>query len=204
MLEIYPSLIAADLLNLSRSIDRLSSHAAGWHLDVMDNHFVPNLTWGAQFINAIAAYSKLPIWIHLMIEEPAAFVQTIYASHTNVILTFHIETKDNITTILDGIKKKKWQASIAINPKTDVASCFSILDRVSQVLLMSVEPGHSGQISRRNLTTTIAMDGGIDRNNIAQLYQRGIGQFGIASGIFSWPDPLHELIHLYSCADQDE
>ena len=211
MIELYPSLISADLLNLQQSMRNLTHHCDGWHLDVMDNHFVPNLTWGAQFMNAIALQAKKPLWVHLMIEQPTAFLDTLFLPK-GAYVTFHIETKDDIPALITAIKHKEWRPSIAVNPNTAVSDCFDYLKEIDQVLLMSVEPGFSGQtllpdtlkkivplkaaIEEQEASASIAMDGGINRDNIAEIAQLGVTQFGIASGIFSWPDPTHELEHL--------
>ena len=144
MYEIYPSLISADILNLKGSIDQLDDLCHGYHLDIMDNHFVPNLTWGAQFMNAIAQYGEKPVWVHLMIEKPEEFLDRLFVPD-NTYITFHIETKSNIKNVITGIREKKWRPSIAINPKTDVEESFAYLEHVHQILLMSVDPGFSGQ-----------------------------------------------------------
>ena len=211
MIEIYPSLISADLLHLQESMDALSKTADGWHLDVMDNHFVPNLTWGAQFMNAIALQTDKKLWVHLMIDNPTAFLDTLFLPHQSYI-TFHIETKDDIPALIAAIKKKHWRASIAINPTTDIRECFPYVKEVDQVLIMSVEPGFSGQslipetlkkivplkhaIEEQESKAAIAIDGGINRDNITAIAKLGVQQFGIASGIFSYPDPAHELRQL--------
>ena len=210
--EIYPSLISANILNLEESIDLLDNHCDGYHLDVMDNHFVPNLTWGAQFINLIAQYTKKKPWVHLMIDNPENFLDRLFIPQ-NTLVTFHIETKSNITDLIAGINEKKWQPGIAINQKTAIDEVFPYLDQVHQVLLMSVNPGFSGQqlipevlkkvsplkkeLKKRDVRIPIAMDGGINRSNIVEIAQLGITQFGIATGIFSYPDPVDELRSLY-------
>ncbi|MEX0848924.1 MAG: ribulose-phosphate 3-epimerase [Candidatus Dependentiae bacterium] len=212
MFEIWPSLISADLLNLQKTIQELDNHCHGYHLDIMDNHFVPNLTWGAQFMNAIAQNTKKPLWIHLMIEQPENFLDTLSVPEGTYI-TFHVETKSNIETLIKEIKNRKWKPSIAINPKTSIANAFPYLDEIDQIVLMSVEPGFSGQsfipevlkkitplkheIKKRDVSINIGMDGGINRNNIIEIANLGVGQFGIASGIFSYPNPVQELEYLY-------
>jgi ribulose-phosphate 3-epimerase len=212
MFEIWPSLISADLLNLQQTMQKLDNHCHGYHLDIMDNHFVPNLTWGAQFMNAIAQNTKKPLWIHLMIENPQNFLDALFVPEDTYI-TFHIETKSNISMLIKEIKNRKWRTSIAINPKTSVETVFPYLDDINQILLMSVEPGFSGQrfmpevlkkiiplkheIQKRNMPIDIAMDGGINRSNIIEVANLGVGQFGIASGIFRYPNPVEELDYLY-------
>ncbi len=212
MKEIWPSLISANLMNLQESINQLSNQCHGWHLDVMDNHFVPNLTWGAQFMNAIAQNTDKPLWIHLMIDKPESFLETLFVPKGTYI-TFHIETKSDIPALIDAIKAQGWLPSIAINPNTPIEKVFPYIATVDQILLMSVNPGFSGQqlmpealkkivplkdeLEKQQVDIPIAIDGGINQDNIVAVAQLGVSQFGIASGIFSWPNPAHELNHLH-------
>lgn len=212
MQQIWPSLISADLLNLASSMNNLQDHCYGWHLDLMDNHFVPNLTWGAQFANAIAKNSSKPLWIHLMIDHPEKFLEKLYVPKGSYI-TFHIETKSDIRHIIDAIRERGWLASIAINPNTHAENVFPYLHTIDQILIMSVTPGFSGQtfiketiekirlikqeIEREHLSTSLAIDGGINRENIKEVAQLGVTQFGIAAGIFDKPNPAEELDYLY-------
>lgn len=213
MFEIWPSLISADLLNLQATLNTLDNHCHGYHLDIMDNHFVPNLTWGTQFMNAIAQNTKKPLWIHLMIENEANFLDRLDVPEKSYI-SCHVETKSNLHELIALIKDRKWRPSIAINPSTPIEHTFDYLKDIDQLLLMTVNPGFSGQqfmpevlnkvaplqneIRQRSYNIRLAMDGGINRDNISQIAQLGIEQFGIASGIFSYPDPVKELHALYA------
>ncbi len=219
MFEIWPSLISADLLNLQETLKQLDNHCHGYHLDIMDNHFVPNLTWGAQFMNAIAQNTQKPLWIHLMIENEISFLDSLFVPEGTYI-TFHIETKTNINTLITDIKQRKWRPSIAVNPKTDISQTFAYLEHIDQLLLMSVNPGFSGQqfipdvlkkikplkdeLKKRGLNAKLAMDGGINRSNIGDIANLGIEQFGIASGIFSYPHPTQELYALYELYEKEK
>jgi ribulose-phosphate 3-epimerase len=215
MIEIYPSLISADLLNLHSVIMHLEPHCDGFHIDIMDNHFVPNLTWGVQFFNAIAKITKKPLWIHLMIENVESFIPNLMLK-SNDILSFHIEEEKNIEKIINLIKEKKSKVQLAIQPKTDLNKIFSFLEMVDSILLMSVNPGFSGQqflpdsIDRlkqlnqyrlsHNLRFSIAMDGGICKSNIGLLVQHGCNVVAVASGIFSCDDHIKALKDLYRAA----
>jgi ribulose-phosphate 3-epimerase len=211
MFQIWPSLISSDLLDLSTTIDNLKDHCYGWHLDIMDNHFVPNLTWGAQFVNAIAKASSKPLWIHLMIDAPEKFLDKLHIPK-NSYVTFHVETTSDIPMTIKAIKHHGWKASLAINPETPVNSLFRYLQTIDQIVIMSVHPGFSGQIfitdtlskigliknelEKKNITIQLAIDGGINRDNIKNIAQLGITQFGIAAGIFSTSNPADELDYL--------
>jgi ribulose-phosphate 3-epimerase len=211
MFEIWPSLISADILDLKSVIHRFDPLCAGYHIDIMDNQFVPNLTWGAQFANAIAAQTKKPLWIHLMILSPEKFLDKLILPQGTYI-TFHAETKSDIHALIKKIKQKDWRPSMAVNPETAVEATFPFLEQLDQILIMSVNPGFSGQeliphtlekisllkqaLYTHKLNIPIAVDGGITRNNIAKIHELGAEQFGIASGIFACDNPVEELKYL--------
>lgn len=215
MAQIFPSLAAADQLNLQRDIERLQPHCQGFHLDVMDNHFVPNITWGADTVNAISAFTDRQLWVHLMVEKPEIFLETL-TLQPNSILTFHIESKSKNINLINRIAEKKWVPSLAVSPKTPIEEMLSLLNLVHHVTIMSVEPGFAGQaflpsvldkIDRlvgyrqtSGLPITIAMDGGINEKNITDLARRGVNMFGVASAIFGKPDPVAALKNLNELA----
>lgn len=208
MAAIYPSLISSDLLNLEQTIKSLDPYCPGYHLDVMDYHFVPNLTWGPQFLHAIAKATSGQLWIHLMVDNPGRWVEELRLP-PETILSFHFETIGADTTFIKLIQKKMLLPSIAISPKTNVDEIFSVLNVVSQVVVMSVEPGFSGQpflqstISKiealtdyrhaNELQFSIAVDGGINEKNIKALNEIGVDHFAVASGIFSAKNPVEQL-----------
>jgi len=208
---IYPSLISADLLNLEKTIKNLDPYCAGYHLDVMDNHFVPNLTWGPAFINAINKSTTKQIWVHLMVDDAESMIRSMQLKPGST-LSFHIETKQEKSKLIDHIKEKKWKPSIAVSPKTDISQTFPFLPLIDQVLIMSVEPGFSGQafmpsvldkvstlVQYRNehsLSFSIAMDGGISKDNIAQLAQLGVEEFAVATAVFGAKDSVNALQEL--------
>lgn len=208
VIAIYPSLISADILNLERVIRDLEPFCAGFHIDIMDGHFVPNLTMGPLFANALAKITKKPLWVHIMAENPESMIETLHLTSGSII-SIHIESKKNINNLISQIKEKKYLPSIALSPKTEAESIFPILSSVHQVLIMSVEPGASGQPflagvmrkiepliayrDKNKLNFTIAMDGGINEKNIGMLAEAGVQEFAIASGIFDDPNPLEKL-----------
>lgn len=196
---------------------KLDPYCAGYHIDIMDNHFVPNLTWGAQFANAIAFHTQKPLWAHLMIHSPELFLHKLKLPKGSYI-SFHAETKSDINTIIDEIKKRGWRPSLALNPETPIEAAFPFLERLDQVLIMSVNPGSSGQqlipdtlekivplkhiLQTRKLEIPIAIDGGVNRSNIEKIHALGVSQFGIASGIFDHSNPTDELKHLYKLCEK--
>jgi ribulose-phosphate 3-epimerase len=181
----------------------------------MDNHFVPNMTWGADTVNAIADVTNRSLWVHLMVDKPDVFLE-ILSLREHSILTFHIETINDNAKTINRIKEKNLVPGIAISPKTPVEEIFPLLDVVHHVTVMSVEPGFAGQqflpsalakieqlVAYRQtsgLTFEIAVDGGINETNIADLTKRGADLFGVASAIFGKPDPVAALKNLQKLA----
>lgn len=214
-ISIYPSLISADLLQLKHVIDSLEPYCQGFHIDVMDNHFVPNLTWGPMFVNAIAAYASKPLFVHFMTDNPAQLIQQCNIKPQSIV-SFHFESKIETKGILNFLKEKKLISSLAISPKTAIQETKAVLKYFDQVLLMSVNPGYSGQQflpttfqrleelvalrQQEQLRFEIAVDGGVNEDNIAQLANQGARLFCIASAIFAKPDPIIALQRLYNLA----
>ncbi len=200
MIEIFPSLISADILSLKNVIDLLDPHVDGYHLDVMDFHFVPNLTFGPAVVNAIAGVTERPLHVHLMVDKPAQWLDVLTLRSRDV-LVFHYEATKQHMQLIDAIKGKGYKVGIAINPDTPPDSVLEFLPHLDQVLVMSVQPGFSGQKFMPQVMeklpklsgTTIAMDGGIGPDNIAILKQKGVTQFGIASAIFDSSDPVQAI-----------
>jgi ribulose-phosphate 3-epimerase len=243
-MEIYPSLISSDLLDLRNTIRQLDSICHGYHIDIMDDHFVPNLTWGAQFANAIRKTTKLPLHIHLMVDEPTHWLDRLETNPQRVsflqqdktiplhlqthaldynpenmpadTLFFHQETisPEKQRDFIHAIHHKGFQAGITLNPKTEVSTILNILPFVDAVLLMSVEPGFSGQKfiedtikkinpiaafrKQHNRQLTICIDGGVNEQIITKLAAHGVDQVAIASAIFDTTDPASTLKKLYT------
>lgn len=206
MVNIYPSLMAADQLNIEKEIDALKPYCAGFHLDVMDNHYVPNITWGVDTVNAIAQVSN--VWVHLMIEKPMAFYEQLVLKAGSLV-SFHIESGIDFFEVVKIVREKKHRLSVAISPKTPISSIVPFVNIVDQVLLMSVEPGFSGQpfltgtfdrldelqAYRQEYKSawTIGMDGGIDVTNIVQLAAHEVDDCAIGGGVFQHKDTVAAL-----------
>jgi ribulose-phosphate 3-epimerase len=203
--KIYPSLISADILNLREVIKNLDSHCEGYRIDVMDDHFVPNLTWGSAFVNAIRKETSLPIHLHLMVDNPKKWVDRVELKKDDIFI-FHWEVTQNIPEL-------DCQVGVAINPGTPVEEIYQLLEKIDHVLLMSVEPGFSGQKfmpevvkkvaplidlrEKNNLSFSIGMDGGVGEKNISILEKEGIDVVGVASAIFSNKNYVDALKSLY-------
>lgn len=213
MIRIYPSLIGGNLLCIEQSIKQLEQYCDGFHLDVMDNHFVPNLTFGAEMVNTIAKSSAKQMWVHLMVDDPINWCDTLQLSEGSIV-SFHFEATQSPEKVAKCITEKKWVPSLAINPKTAVEEIESLLDIVNHVLLMSVEPGFSGQrfledvlpkaseLKKLKPNIVIGMDGGINLENIHEVAVAGVQDFGIASAIFTSNDPVHAIETLRKKAEK--
>jgi len=214
-MKIYPSLISADLLNLEKVLKNLDDRCDGYHIDVMDDHFVPNLTWGPAFADAILKASNLPIHLHLMVDNPEKWVGRVNLKKDDTFV-FHHEVYRDVLKIKDlifKIKSSNCKVGVAINPETNVEEVFPYLPDLDHILIMSVKPGFSGQkfipdvvkkveplIDKRKnegFNFTVGIDGGIGASNIKIVAAAGFDEVGIASAIFSQPDYLKALADLY-------
>ena len=215
MIKLYPSLISANPLHLGAIIQALEPHCAGFHLDVMDNHFVPNLTFGANIVNELDAATEHPSWVHLMVERPEEWCDRLKLKEKSIV-SFHIEATNNARNIVECLTEKKWIPSIAIKPQTSAAEVFTLLDIINHVLIMSVEPGFSGQrfipnvmskvqplldeAKKLNRSIMLGIDGGINRANIKMIAEAGIEDVAVASAIFSRDDVVKAIEELKRAA----
>lgn len=174
---ISPSILSADFANLMRDIKLVEDAGADWlHIDVMDGHFVPNITIGVPVTASIKKFAKIPLDVHLMIENPKKYVEPFVNAGAN-ILTFHYEAVENdekIFELISYIKSFNIKAGMSIKPKTSADVCFKFLNDLDMLLVMTVEPGFGGQkfmedcaekiklIRKRNQNVIIQVDGGIN------------------------------------------
>ena len=183
----------------------------------MDNHFVPNLTWGPLVVNAISAYTKKTLFVHIMAENPEKIIKNLMLREHDIV-SFHFESESDFYSIVNIIKEKKLKSSLAISPKMGLEQIFPYLQFVDQVLLMSVQPGFSGQsfmkesIERlkalahfkndHGLFFEIGVDGGIQVTNINELVQNGATLLAIGSAIFLQPNHAAAIKNLYAAAGE--
>ena len=196
---IAPSILSSDFANLETEIKRLEENGADWvHVDVMDGHFVPNLTIGAPVVKAIKPVTKLPMDVHLMIENPAKYVKDFALAGADII-TFHYEaTKETTFEVINIIKSYGVKVGISIKPKTPVSAIKPYLDMVDLVLIMTVEPGFGGQEFMQSCVTKLAyykslnftniyleVDGGINAETAKIVKQNGANVLVAGSYVYS-------------------
>jgi ribulose-phosphate 3-epimerase len=204
MALIAPSILSADFARLGEEIRAITAAGADLiHVDVMDGHFVPNITIGPPVIKAIRPITSLPFDVHLMISHPENYIEDFAAAGANII-SVHAETSPHLHRTLMEIRRVGCQPSVVLNPATPLETIIYVLEEVSMVLLMSVNPGFGGQklisavvpkvarlremIDRQNLDIKIEVDGGVNVDTIASLAQAGADIFVAGSAIFGRPD----------------
>ena len=203
MIDIAPSLLSADFSRLREEVADIEQGGASWlHLDVMDVHFVPNITFGPGLIKALRPHSKLFFDVHLMIEEPDRYITDFAASGADMI-TVHAEAVRHLHRSIQNIKAQGVQAGVALNPATSLSVLDYILPEVDMVLLMSVNPGFGGQkfiditekiaqlkarCLEKNPAVRIEIDGGIDPRTAPLVVQAGADVLVAGSAVFGKPD----------------
>lgn len=209
MIKIAPSILSADFARLRDEIQRVEQDADWLHVDVMDGHFVPNLTIGPPVVRAIKKYTNLPLDVHLMMTNPDDFIPLFAESGANS-LTVHIETCPHLHRTLQEIKKRGMSAGISLNPATSLALLDETLEDIDMILIMTVNPGFGGQAFipaslskirrlREQLTARalsrveIEVDGGISAANIRQVADAGATVFVAGSAVFDAPDPAEMI-----------
>jgi ribulose-phosphate 3-epimerase len=212
-MKLSPSLLSADFAALYREAKSVVPLASSLHWDVMDGHFVPNLTFGPPVVNALRKRIDLPFVIHLMIDHPAEFAPQFDVGPNDTIIV-HVEADDGPERALDAVASTPARAGLSLRPGTPIDRLESYLDRVSMVLVMSVEPGFGGQsflpdsvtrirelagkIGRRPIE--IAVDGGIHAGNVREVVRAGAEVIIAGSAVFGAQDRLAAMRELLEAA----
>jgi ribulose-phosphate 3-epimerase len=209
---IAPSVLSADLGRLGEQVERAAAGGAEWlHIDVMDGHFVPNLTFGAPMVRALRRLTNLPLDVHLMVERPERYLGEFADAGANVF-TFHPEATVHVQRHLATARTLGMRAGLAFNPSTPIVLLEEVIDDVDLVLIMSVNPGYGGQsylpqstdkirraralLDRRGSPAALEVDGGITTETIAEAWGAGADTFVAGTAIFGTADPAQAVREL--------
>ena len=210
--KIAPSILAADFGNLQKDCEMINNSQADWfHIDVMDGHFVPNISYGMPVIQAIKKHATKPLDVHLMIEKPERYIEE-FAKVGADIITVHYESTVHLHRTLTQIKDSGCKAGVVLNLTTPVSVLEDILPQCYMVLLMSINPGFGGQkfeemtynkvkklrqmANDKGLNTHIEIDGGVNSDNARQLIDAGADVLVAGSFIFKSREPIKTIANL--------
>ena len=216
-IEISPSVLGANLMCLGEEIRRVEELGIGWlHLDHKDGHFVPNISFGPDFVSAMRKQTKLFLDVHLMLSEPMKYIET-YAKAGADLITVHVEADDDAETMLRAIAAQGIKAGISIKPGTPVQAIEPLLPLCDLVLVMTVEPGFGGQSLREDCVAKIPelkamieksgrdilieVDGGVKRENAEKVVRAGADVLVMGTGLFRADDPKAVVREVLACAE---
>ena len=204
MVKIAPSILSADFAALAEEVAKVEEHADLLHFDVMDGHFVPNITVGPIVVEAVRKRTKLPLDVHLMIQAPERYIET-FAQAGSDYLTVHVEACPHLHRVIQQIKEAGAKAGVALNPSTPLSLIEYVLEDVDLILVMSVNPGFGGQrfipfaikkiedlkqkLECLPWRPEISVDGGIKVDNCRAVAQAGATVLVAGSAIFATSDP---------------
>lgn len=214
---IAPSILSADFARLGDEIEAIEKGGADWvHVDVMDGHFVPNITIGPPVVTSVRKITGLPLDVHLMIEDPDRYIASFAEAGADII-TVHVEAATHLHRSIQFIKDQGCKAGVSLNPATPLSALDYILPQLDMVLIMSVNPGFGGQkfipavlpkirhlrelILEGGLEVEIQVDGGVNRSTIVEAAEAGANIFVAGNAVFSTEDYGKTIVALRSLAE---
>jgi ribulose-phosphate 3-epimerase len=212
MIKIAPSILSADFSQLGEEVRKVEAAGADMiHIDVMDGHFVPNLTFGPPVVAALRKVTSLPFDVHLMVKNPQDLISPFVKAGADII-TFHAETSPHLNRLVQNVKELGIKAAVALNPSTPLNLVEEVLEDLDMVLIMSVNPGFGGQkfipsslhkiarlknmIQQRHLTVDIQVDGGINEETATQVIAAGANILVAGSAVYGSSNMEHTIKRL--------
>lgn len=211
---IAPSILAADFGYLMRDIKAIEGNANYLHIDVMDGHYVNNISFGIPVIESIRKYTDIKFYTHLMITNPEKYIKAFADAGSDIIM-FHLECSDDPDSLIKEIESYGKTAGIAVHPDTPIEKVFPYIGKVAIILIMTVYPGFGGQgylessgerirklkkaIDEAGADTVISVDGGVAESTIKKIYDAGARLFVAGSAVFHADDPAQAIENLKQC-----
>ena len=215
-IKLAPSILSADFARLGEQVAEVTKAGADYiHIDVMDGHFVPNITIGAIVVASLRPWTHLPLDVHLMIEHPERYISNFANSGADIV-TVHVEVCSHLRGTIQSIKELHVKAGVALNPATPLSSIEEVIPYVDLIVIMSVNPGFGGQafipkslekISRlrkmlddKNLATELEVDGGITIDNAPSIVKAGASVLAIGNSVFKAKEGINQALQKFKGA----